>query len=336
MKRLFLKLLLISSPILAVLLLYVWKDPFKVLYHYEAYYKKDDSSVVFSYNRDYIATRTLINNLNRYKYDSYIMGGSRSGYFEVKDWEQHINDTNTYHFNAILESLYGVEKKLQFLDKRNMPIKNILLVLDAHFLETTTNDPRYAVTKDPLTSRESSIRFQVNYVKAFFNYRFLYAYIDWLTSGKIKPYMRKEKLLYRNYIKYDARHNEIIEVYANEKIQYGKVDYYQLHKNAFYTRDSVQRYGKPVIGDSQKALLNSMKNILSKHGTNYKIVISPLYDQIKFSPTDLKILQDIFGVSNVYDFSGINDITNDMHNYYEVNHYRPHAARQIMDSIYAR
>lgn len=336
MKKLFLKLLLISSPILAVLLLYVWKDPFKVLYHYDAYYKKDDSSVVFDYNSDFVSTRTLINNFSKYQYDSYIMGGSRSGYFEMKDWEGHIHDTNTYHFNAIFESLYGVEKKLQFLDKQGKPIKNLLLVIDAKLLSKVGNDPRYTVTKDPITSGESAIRFQLNYVKGFFNYKFLYSYCDWLATGKVKKYMRQQQLLYRTYIKYDVKRNETIQVYANEKIIYGKKDYYQVNKDMFYKRDTKQQYGQPVIGDTQMAMLRNIKAILNKKGTNYKIVISPLYNQIKLAPMDLKKLQDIFGAGSVYDFAGINNITNDVHNYYEIYHYRPQAAKQMMDSIYAR
>lgn len=37
----------------------------------------------------------------------------------------------------------------------------------------------------------------------------------------------------------------------------------------------------------------------------------------------MEILKDIFGYENVFDFSGINEYTNDIHNYYERGHYRP-------------
>ena len=40
------------------------------------------------------------------------------------------------------------------------------------------------------------------------------------------------------------------------------------------------------------------------------------------------------GKQNVFDFSGINFITNDYHNYYENSHYRPHVADYIMKEIY--
>ncbi len=82
------------------------------------------------------------------------------------------------------------------------------------------------------------------------------------------------------------------------------------------------------------ALLRNMKKIFDQQHTQYRIVISPLYDQVKLSSRDVTVLQNIFGSENVFDFSGINTITADMHNYYEGSHYRPHVARQIMDSIY--
>ena len=55
----------------------------------------------------------------------------------------------------------------------------------------------------------------------------------------------------------------------------------------------------------------------------------PLY------PEDEKALRAIFGDDCVFNFSGINKWTTDYHNYYEVSHYRPHVASEIMDSIYS-
>lgn len=70
------------------------------------------------------------------------------------------------------------------------------------------------------------------------------------------------------------------------------------------------------------------------HHTVYKVVINPLYDQNKINSRDLATLKDIFGSDNVYDFSGVNWITSDYHNYYEESHYRPHVAKWILGKIY--
>ena len=81
-------------------------------------------------------------------------------------------------------------------------------------------------------------------------------------------------------------------------------------------------------------MLTEISRLLHLHHTQYKVVISPLYDQIKFNPSDLQVLQEIFGRQNVYDFSGSNAITSDYHNYYEESHFRPVIAQRLMDSIY--
>ena len=88
----------------------------------------------------------------------------------------------------------------------------------------------------------------------------------------------------------------------------------------------------------EKEKVNSLKGIrelFDKHHTNYRIVVSPLYDQIKLNPKDYKILCEIFGSQYVYDFSGVNNWTEDYHNYYEPSHYLPSVASEIMKQIYS-
>ena len=43
-----------------------------------------------------------------------------------------------------------------------------------------------------------------------------------------------------------------------------------------------------------------------------------------------------FGKENVYDFSGINEFTEDYHNYYEAGHYRPLLGNKLLERIYKR
>ena len=64
-------------------------------------------------------------------------------------------------------------------------------------------------------------------------------------------------------------------------------------------------------------------------------MISPLYDQVKFNPEDLSVLQEVFGHNQVFDFSGVNEFTTSKYNYYETSHYRPHVANEIMKKVYA-
>lgn len=65
-----------------------------------------------------------------------------------------------------------------------------------------------------------------------------------------------------------------------------------------------------------------------------KIIISPDYLQVNINPADVKTLKRFFGKRNVFDFTGINEYTEDIHNYYEPGHYRPALGKRLMEKIY--
>ena len=79
-----------------------------------------------------------------------------------------------------------------------------------------------------------------------------------------------------------------------------------------------------------------MAEVFQAHHTNCKIIISPEYKQIRINPSDVTELKKIFGEENVFDFSGINEYTNDIRNYYEGSHYRPCLGRRLLDIVYGK
>ena len=79
----------------------------------------------------------------------------------------------------------------------------------------------------------------------------------------------------------------------------------------------------------------NIKRILDEDHTNYRILINPLYDQMKLDTNDMKVIVRVFGKENVFDFSGVNDITDDRRNFYEISHYRPQVAARMLDTAYA-
>ncbi|MBR1446342.1 MAG: hypothetical protein IJ586_04585, partial [Alloprevotella sp.] len=91
---------------------------------------------------------------------------------------------------------------------------------------------------------------------------------------------------------------------------------------------------QPTIKASQTEQLKAIRNVLQRQGTDYRIVVSPLYDQIKLHQQDVAHLQQIFGRHRVFDYSGINAITSDRHYFLEPYHYRTVAGRRIMSEIY--
>jgi hypothetical protein len=334
MQRLFIKLFLATCPVLTVLAVYFYNDPFKVLYHYDSYFPADGIQYVVL-NKDYVSTETFVNNYPKYHYDSYIFGNSRSMYYYVDEWKKHIHSDKCYHFDASGESLYGIERKFQFLHSRGVPIENALIVFDAQACSITKNvGEAHIMKKDPLLSGQSKFDFQADCLKAFFDVHFLSAYLTFLFTHKVSKEMSDKLLLNNVESHYDAAVNEESFPRYEQLIAKSRDSFYAPRMHLFYKRDTVQRYSGPVIKDEQKLLFYNIKKILDENKTSYRFVISPLYDQVKFDSTDLKFLYSVFGRENVYDFSGINDITDSPYNYYENSHYRPFIANRIMDSIY--
>ena len=107
-------------------------------------------------------------------------------------------------------------------------------------------------------------------------------------------------------------------------------------KKEFPERDGTATIAEPAIFHRQRMVLDEIMEVLRRHGTSIRVLISPDYNQKKLHPDDREILQGIFGKENVYDFSGINEFTEDYHNYYEAGHYRPLLGNKLLERIYKR
>ena len=83
-------------------------------------------------------------------------------------------------------------------------------------------------------------------------------------------------------------------------------------------------------------MLEEIAGLLRRHHTSVRIIISPDWDQRRFNPADKAEMDSIFGKGVVYDFSGVNEFTEDYHNYYERAHYRPQLSERLLDIIYGK
>lgn len=335
MKKLLFKLLLISLPFLFIAGVYLYFDPFRVLYHYKAFYQPYDS-IYFQLDDDYISTQTLLQNYSTSHYDSYIFGGSRSDFYAVDEWKKHISSTNCYHYSSAYESLYGVEKKMLLIKQKGYDFNNALVILDHDLMSEVKNQFGPLTLKHPALSGQSEFGFQTEFFKYFLDKDFLFAYIDLKFSGHLKKYMTDEKVFSFEKFRYDQVANEFKHIAVEEEWLADSQQFYTRRTNVFYDRPSAVQYGKPVIGPTQEEMLRNMKAVMADKKTSYKIVVNPLYDQLQLDPADLAKLQEIFGKENIFDFSGRNAITDNKFNYYETSHYRPRVANYVMNVIYSR
>lgn len=326
MVKLVRNILLLSLPLGAVLVSYFVTDPFHVLYRYPTY----DKRMVAIPNRDYISTQMYLNTYEKRPYQSVILGNSRTIAFLVHDWEPYIQDTLTFHYDASEESLYGIWKKLQFLEQHKSKLKNVLIVCDAQLLAVTGNFNNHILRKDPRTIGESALDFQLSFVKAYLSNLFFYQFIKQRITGEFTPEM--DGMMDKRYTYYDPITNDLVLPEINEEIKQDSLGFY-----ARNTRLKIKQepgISDAVIGASQLQQLVAIHNILARHQTNYQIVISPLFNQKQLNPADLAILERVFDAKTIHDFSGVNDFTSQIGNYYEDSHYRPLVGRSILKQIY--
>jgi hypothetical protein len=339
MKRFIKRLLKFSVfliiPFLALLVLYVKMDPFKVIKSYDSFYDAN-KNVWVALNKDFVSTTTFIKNSKHTNYNSFIFGNSRSVFYQIDDWKKYLEPgSKCFHFDAALESLWALNKKIVFIDKHGFNLDNVLIVLDHSIIaQDKPRSGHLLITSPPLVNNSNLLEFHKTFFFAFLSPDFFYAYMDFKQSGELKPYMKKSGLLTDLPQQYDITTNEIrLEHFENliKEERYYTPELLSL----FYDRDSLTQSHSPQnILAAQKKLFENIQSIFQKHNSKVKVIISPLYDQMKLNESDLIYLKDTFGEDNVFDFSGINEFTNDYRNYYEISHYRPHVARKILEIVY--
>jgi hypothetical protein len=315
-------------PVVAIFVTYVYFDPFKVLRQYNDY-----SSPKVIPNRDYISTTMFNQNFEKYMYNSFIFGSSRTLAFKPNSWQNYLQiNSMPYMFDASAESLYGIYTKLKYLDSKNIDIKNVLIIVcrDVTF-NNLENNEEHLFIKHPLTSGENFFMFHSKFFRAYASIKFLLNFYSFKVIGSYRPFMTG--YIENRMITYDTITNEINIVDQENEINQNPNKYYANRNKLFYARNGESLDSIKRITNKHLFMLKEMKRILEKNKTSYKVVVSPLYDQIKINSIDLSVLKKEFG-NNLYDFSGKNSFTENKMNYYELSHFRPSVGDSILHIIY--
>lgn len=331
LRRLTLSVLAASLPLLLLAVSYVITDPFKVLRTYRDFYPPNNRYVYI--NRDYISTELYLQQAASAQYNAFVFGNSRSWVFETKFWRPYLPaQARPYHFDASSESLFGLYHKVRFLDSLGAPIDHAFVILDHFILSRLTDRASHLYRKDPRTCGGSQVTFHREFARAYIDPAFLYAYWKRRLTGQNDPahagiLLQKPETVLRTT-------NDYIRTGLDDELARDEAGYYRTHASVFYKRPAQPQTDPPIIGPDQKRRLQQIQAIFAKHHTNARFIINPLYDQRALNPQDVAWLKRCFGAENVFDFSGVNAYTSDVHNYYEESHYRSNVAQDILKQIY--
>lgn len=322
----FLALLLL--PLIILVVLYVHFDPFQVVRKYSTY-----QYTPVDLNRDYISTEIFLANRQEYDYNSFIFGSSRATAFSPDSWSEHLYERAVpFVFDATAESVFGIYTKLKFLDKEKTNIENVLIIFcrNACFKNKNYND--HLRIKHPKISGESWIKFHLVFFKAYCNFKFLLGYHSYLITSKENSFTHG--IVQNRGISVDYITNHItLFLWENELIEDSK-KYYESRRDIFYEQKGERFEPDQKIEDNVMKMFVEIRDILERNHSNYKVILSPIYDQVRFSVKDKDNLREIYG-DHLYDFTGKNFITENDTNWYETFHFRPFIADSIMNIIYS-
>jgi hypothetical protein len=318
------KLFLFSLPLLVLAATYVIYDPFKILRNTD-YFKVQEGP-----SRDYISSQLYMNNRNKFHYNAFIFGNSLTIGFRSTAWQPYIPGARIFHFDGAGESLHGIATKIQYIDAMGDSLKYAIVLMDSSILNPVPEEG-VIYTKHPDVVHSSWAKFHLDYFVCYFNKGYFVKYLDYHTFHKYRSYMSEAISKSKDSIVYPS--NDLIRADRERELQ-DTATYYKVNRSHFHKRPRSGTENIPLIKEYQAKLFRDMKTVFDKQHTDYKIILSPLYNQVRFNSQDKKLLTDIFGVNHIYDFTGVNRYTADMHNYYEEKHFRPHVGASILADIY--
>ena len=329
MKKLFIRLSLLFLPLLIMVVFFIVVDPMKVIHHYD---NPLEIGVLMNdrhYQAGYLSH-------NKIPYQSFICGSSRSKMFKIPHWQQYLGaDTICFHLGVNDESLWGIMKKLQYIDQQGYAIRHCLITMDYRLLRDIENNDAHIFRDHPMVSGETYPEYYKFFFIAFITPEFLKSYIDWLKTHTYKPEM--QNYIWKEHYTYDKRTGDIYYTEYDSLLQLSEAKYYEGIKDVFYKRDTtlVKLKVKDVLTDRTRGHLLAIKTLFDKHRTDYRIIITPNYDQVALSDSDYHTIQKIFEPKYITNLSGINPITENARNFYEAKHFRPFIADTLMHITYS-
>lgn len=310
------------APLAALLLVFTTWDPFHLFWPVESPLVKGALM-----NDRLFQARWLL--AHPYTYDAFIIGSSRSKAFRTSAWARYLpTGVHPFHLGVNDESLYGVAGKLTFLERAGYSLRNVLLVVDARILERTVNPSPHIFREYPAVSGEPIGEYLKRYLVALLDPRFLYAYGVWRTTGRSVDRTR----IWVEDFEYDQTTGDHVYAALDSERSIDPTEYYR--KRAAVFKRVPPHPGRPVLGTDGRRLLEEIANLFRRQGSEVRVVVSPNFDQVSLAHEDLASLRRYFGEHRVWDFSGVNAFTAEVHNYYEERHFVPAVANEILATIY--
>lgn len=328
-KFLLLLFLILGCPILLLLGVFIYTDPFRTLHPF-------NPNDVDATNREYLSTELFLHNKDKYPYNSFVFSSSRGGGINTYTWKMFMNDTTSqpFLFQAWSESLSGIELKMQYLIQNNIPIDNALILLDIPG----------SFAKDQLPTEALSMKHYIftQQPKWIYNailfYNFCQKPSRWIESFR-ERLINKQVSLESDSITNDWKVDNYL-TYAELPPMDSLKECSDMTRRTFFEKiknKSEEDIGmSPIlVNETFNSQLKHIKQMLDENKTDYHIIITPAYcyTSTYINNEDLCTLETIFGKDRIHDFTR-HYITRDYNYFSDPNHFGLRAGYIMLEEIY--
>ena len=257
-------------------------------------------------NKSYVKMKNILKDPDRF--DSFLFGSSRAGFFDVSKM-----DDGDYYDMAYSEGTPGEHlQNLRDMIDRGVKIKNVTMGVDdiSYFV-----DPDFH--KDQLYRKPFPWNGSLSEKAGFY-----LSYLDLITLSQSIEVVMKHKNT-------DPYYGQRLLETGTENLSI-KTDFHYDKTDAtwsdyYYPREESLEEIKEIVElrRENKIKLRIFTNPLN--GYTYEKDIANGY---------LVFLKELAGVTPYWNFSGFNNVTLDMTNYYETSHFSPDVADTIIERIY--
>ncbi|SFK74538.1 hypothetical protein SAMN05216390_10385 [Lachnospiraceae bacterium KH1T2] len=257
-------------------------------------------------NKAYVKMNNVLSHPD--KYDSFLFGSSRVGFFDVSK----MTDGNYYDMSYSEGTPAEHLRHLKILIGRGIVPKNVTIGVDdiSYFV-----DP--AFHKEQLYRRDfpwnGTVLEKLDFYLAYFDLITLSDSIEVISKHKNTDPDYGERLLETG-----TENLTIPTGFNYEKTDATWSDYYTPREESFQD-------------------IKDIVDLCDEYDINLRIFTNPINGytyQKDIANGYIVFLKKLADVTDYYNFSGFNDITLDMDNYYETSHYCPAVSDMVIDRMY--
>lgn len=331
-KFLLILLAFFGIPLLLLLGLYLWTDPFRTLHTF-------DINNVNSVNREYVSTELYLRNKDTYRYNAFVFGSSQASGLNTYTWKMYLPESaSTFLFQGWSDEIVGVKEKLEWLDANGANIKYALILMDMPgFFDMAALE-----SHSPLAMHHYALHKQPKWQYHAWEYiNYIQKPSEWINFTKIHIKGTEAPL------ETDPITNDWLLENAENFKEIPKQDSLsqcseQTRRTFFLLNLNVSekdvKMASTMIDDSFMPTLQAVKSIFDKQHTDYYIIITPVYRYTHpyINLQDLEKLQNVFGADRVYDFSSRVEYTSDYNDFFDPVHFGTRLGWFMLREVYTK